>query len=108
MSIHVGGRIPPVSAAAGLHRAPGLVAGDAVRRHSVVLHLGVDQLVSVRIVPREVQQVDAREDDQEATEQRDRVHGFGGVEALEEDEGGTQRGGGESDIVQRVHAVPIH
>ena len=53
----------------------------------------------------EVQQVDPGKDDQESTQQRDRVDGIRGVESLEEDERGAKRGGGKRDIVQRVDTV---
>jgi hypothetical protein len=55
--------------------------------------------VAVRISAREVEKVDAREDDQEAHDQRYRVDGIGGVEASEQDEGSAQHGGGKGHVV---------
>lgn len=53
---------------------------------------------------RDVEQVDAHEDDKEAAEERDGVDAAGGVEPLEEDGGGDNSAGGETDIVDRVDA----
>ena len=53
---------------------------------------------------RDVEQVDAHEDDEEAAEERDGVDAAGGVEPLEEDGGGDNSAGGETDIVDRVDA----
>ena len=55
------------------------IAGDAVR--SVVSV----RVCAVGVLAREIQQVYAREDDQETAEQRDGVYGGGCVEALEEE-----------------------
>ena len=55
-------------ASAGLHGSSGLEAGDSVCWDSVLVQLGVDHVVSVGIVSRQVEEVDAGEDDQESAE----------------------------------------
>lgn len=44
--------------------------------------------MAVGVFAREVEEVDAGEDCEEAAEEGDGVYGVGGVEAAEEDEGG--------------------
>tara|TARA_R110002003_G_scaffold244_4_gene17418 strand:- start:2262 stop:2459 length:198 start_codon:yes stop_codon:yes gene_type:complete len=61
--------------------------------------------VAVGILAREVQKVDAREDDEEAAEEGDCVHSGSGIEALEEEEGRDERAGGEGYVVERVYTV---
>lgn len=73
-------------ASAGLHGPPGLKAGDAVRGDTIIIQLGVEHLPSVWVMSGEIQQVNTREDDQEAAEQRNGVDRIGGVEPLEENE----------------------
>lgn len=51
---------------------------------------------------RQVEQINTGEDDEEATEQRDRADGIGGIESLEENKRGTDRGGRKGDIVEGV------
>lgn len=60
--------------------------------------------VAVGVVAREVEEVYAGEDDEEAAEQGDGVDGGGGVEALEEEAGGDKGAGGEGDVVEGVDA----
>lgn len=62
----------------------------------VVLHLGL---------ARNVEQVNAHENDDETAQQRDGVDGVGGVEALEQDCRGDNRRGREEDVVDRVDDV---
>lgn len=54
---------------------------------------------------REVQEINASEDDEESTKQRYRVDGVGGVESLEEDKGGTEGRGGKRNVIEWVHTV---
>ena len=61
--------------------------------------------VAVGVVAREVEQVDAGEDDKEAAEKRDCVYGGGGVEALEEQEGGCEGAGREGYVVEGVDTI---
>lgn len=61
--------------------------------------------MSVGIVSRQVEQVDAGEDDQESAKQGNCVHGIGGVESLEENKRSAERGGRKGDIVEGVDAV---
>lgn len=58
--------------------------------------------MAVRIGAGEVQQVDAREDDEEAAEEGDCVYGRGCVEAAEEEEGGDESEGCEGYVVEGV------
>lgn len=67
----------------------------------------VKQFVPKRILPGEIEQVDAREDNEEATNQADGVDCVGGVEASEENEGSDKNGGGEEDVVNRVNAFGL-
>lgn len=61
--------------------------------------------MSIRIVAGEVQKIYARKDDKESTKQRYRVDGVRGVKSLEQNEGGAESRGRESDIVKRVHTA---
>ena len=60
---------------------------------------------AVRVFAGEVEQVDAGEDDEEATEEGDGVDGVGCVEAPEEDKGGAEGCCGEGNIVEGVHTA---
>ena len=42
----------------------------------------------IGVIAREIEEIDAGKYDKEAAEERDGVYGRGGVEALEEEEGG--------------------
>ena len=53
-------------------------------------------------LPGDVKKVDAEEGDDKAHEKRDGSDAVGGVESLEEDEGGDKDRGGEADVVHRV------
>lgn len=90
-------------AAAGLHAAARGEAGHGVRGDAIGVCVArvVD---TVGVFPREVEEVDAGEDDEEAAEQGDGVNGGGGVEALEEEAGGDEGAGGEGDVVEGVDA----
>ena len=90
-------------AAPGLHAAARGEAGHGVRGDAVGRCVArvVD---AVGVFAREVEEVDAGEDDEEAAEQGDGVDGGGGVEALEEEAGGDEGAGGEGDVVEGVDA----
>lgn len=91
-------------APAGLHRPSGLVACNRIGRDSFIVHL-IQQSSPVRIMSREVQKVDAGEDNEESAEQRNGVHGIGGIETFEENKRGAQGGCGEGDIVEWVNTI---
>lgn len=59
----------------------------------------------VRVFFGEVEEEDAGEDDEEATEERDGIDGVGGIEALEEDEGGDEDGGRECYVVDGAYTA---
>ena len=61
--------------------------------------------MAVRVFLREVEEEDAGEDDEEAAEEGDGVDRGGCVEALEEDEGGAEDGGGEGYVVDGAYTV---
>lgn len=91
-----------VSAAASLHTATGLEAGNHVGRGGVVARARAGELLAVGVASREVEKVDTGENDEEAAEQRNGVDGIGSVESTEQDEGGAECGGRKGDIVKRV------
>lgn len=72
-------------ASARLHGAPGLEARQTICGHSIFVELRVHQGVSIGVVSREVEEVNAGEDDEESTEQGDRIDGICSVESLEKD-----------------------
>lgn len=88
-----------VETPAGLQGPARLVARNAIRRSALVVHFVGVQASAVGIVSGEVEEVHAGEDDQEPTQQRDRVHGVGGVEAFEEDKRRAQSGRGKRNVV---------
>lgn len=57
------------------------------------------QVAPVRVFPRQIKQIDASEDGEEATEERDGVDRIGGIETAEEDERRDQGKGRECHIV---------
>lgn len=59
----------------------------------------VQEALAVRVAAGEVEQINPCEDDKETAEERDCVDSVGGVEALEEEERGTENGCGESHVV---------
>jgi hypothetical protein len=61
--------------------------------------------VAVRIVAREVEEVDAGEDDEETAEKRDCVDGGCGVEALEQKERCNEGASGKCYVVEGVDAI---
>lgn len=63
------------------------------------------ELLPVRVAAREVEEVDAAEDNEEATEEGDGVDRVGSIETLEEDEGGTEGSSCEGYVVERCYSV---
>lgn len=61
--------------------------------------------MAVGVFAGEIEQVNAREYNEEAAEERDSVDNVGGVEALKQDEGGDERAGGECHIVERIDTI---
>jgi hypothetical protein len=59
--------------------------------------------VALGVFAREVEEVDAGEDDEEAAEKGDCVYGVAGVEALEENKRCDEGAGGKGDVVQRIY-----
>lgn len=105
-----------VAAASALHAQARLQARQPVRGDAVDLAVAATRLVAgavaladaelfaVGVLARQIEQVDAGEDGQEAAEEGDRVACVDGVEALEEDEGGDEGEGGEGYVVEGVDA----
>ena len=60
------------------------------------------KMSAVGIFAREVEEVDACEDDEEAAEEGNGIYGVGRVEALEKDEGCAEREGRECDVVEWI------
>jgi len=87
-----------------LHADARLDRRDHVRARRVAGAPGCEGLGPARVRAREVEEVDAREGDEEAADQRDGVDRVGGVEAAEEDEGGAEGGGREGYVVEGVDA----
>lgn len=92
-------------ASARLHGSSSLEAGDSVCWDSVLVQLGVDHVVSIGIVSRQIEQVDSGEDNQESAQQGNGVNGIGSVESLEENKRSAERGGRKGDIVEGIDAV---
>ena len=67
--------------------------------------MAAEGLVAIGVLTREVEEVYAGEDDEEAAEQRDGVDSRRSVEALEKQAGCDEGASGESHVVERVHAV---
>lgn len=68
-----------------LHADPCLQTRDPVCRHGV-FKLVRKKSVSVGIVPRKIEQVNARKYDKKATEKRNGIDRIGGVESLKQNE----------------------
>jgi hypothetical protein len=65
----------------------------------------VYEFCAVWVPARDVEEIDAGKDYEEAGEEREGVYGVGGVEAAIEDEGGAEGRGCEGYVVERVDAV---
>lgn len=63
------------------------------------------KMSAVGIFAREVEEVDACEDDEEAAEEGNGIYGVGRVEALEKDEGCEEREGRECDVVEWIDNI---
>lgn len=86
-----------------LHRPPGVEAGNSVRGNTVFfVNLAVEELATVRVVSRKVEEIHAGEDNQESAKKRDGIDGVGGVEAFEKDKRSAKRSCSERDVVERV------
>lgn len=70
---------------ARLHAHARLDARDHVGACGIAVATPRKHLGAVRVATAEVKKIDAREGDEEAADEGERVDGFGGVEALEED-----------------------
>jgi hypothetical protein len=93
-----------LNASSSLHRAAGLQNSDTVSGYAVFVDLAIHKFVAVWVTAGEVEEVDACEDDEEATEQGEGVDGVGGTEAAEEEEGGAEGCGSEGHVVEGVYA----
>ena len=90
--------------AAGLHAAAGLDARDHVGARHVAGAAAGEGLCAVGVGAAEVEEVDAREGDEEAADQGENADCLGRVKALEEDEGGAEGRGREGDVVEGIDA----
>lgn len=91
-----------------LHRPASVEAGNSVRGNTILfINLAVEQLATVRVVPRKVEEVYAREDDQEPAKKRNGIHGISGIETFEEDKRRAKRSRGEGDVVERVDTAKL-
>ena len=59
----------------------------------------------IGIIAREIEEIDAGKDDEEAAKERYGVYSRGSVEALEEEEGGYEGAGCECYVVERIDTV---
>lgn len=89
---------------ARLHAHARLDARDHVGARGVAAVAARERLGAVGVVAAEVEEVDAREGDEEAADEGEGADHVGGVEAVEEDEGGAEGGRGEGDVVEWVDA----
>lgn len=89
---------------ARLHAHARLDARDHVGARGVAAVAARERLGAVGVVPAEVEEVDARKGDEEAADEGEGADHVGCVEAVEEDEGRAEGGGGEGDVVERVDA----
>ena len=88
---------------ASLHAAPRREAANSVTGDAVGERVA-ERLCAVGVFTRQVEQVHAGEDDEEAAEKRDCVYGRGRVEALEEEARGDEGAGCEGYVVEGVDA----
>lgn len=54
-------------ASARLHGPPGLEAGNRVGGDTFVVELGIDEMPAIGVMPRKVEKIHSREDDEEST-----------------------------------------
>ncbi len=64
-----------------------------------------EQMHTVRVFAREVEEVHAGKNDEKTAEERDCVYRVGGVESLEEDETCAESCRCEGDVVQWIHTT---
>jgi hypothetical protein len=50
-----------------LHGPPGLEAGNRVGGDTFVVELGIDEMPAIGVMPRKVEKIHSREDDEEST-----------------------------------------
>lgn len=92
---------------AGLHAHTRLDLRNHVRAHRIVTASPGDHLETIGVAARQVQQVHAREGDEETAEEREGVDGVGGIETAVEYERGTEGRGREGNVVQGVDAAQM-
>ena len=86
-----------------LHAMPCLHSCNTVGRDAVSFGLR-EQFVSLWIIARQIEEVYARENDEESTEERDGIDGSRGIEAHKQYEGGENGRRSKSNVVQGVNA----
>lgn len=100
--------LTPIQTPPTLHGAARTKRGERIGWYSVVEAVPeaggrfAEEGSPVGVFAREVQQVDATEDDEEAAEEGYGVYRVGGVEASKEDEGGDEGEGREGYVVEWV------
>lgn len=102
---HAQPSIMRVVASPGLHAHAGLKARDHVGARNVHAWSGRCQLLTVGIASREIEEVDTREYDEEAGQERDGVDGVCRIKASVKGSRGDKGRGGESHVVKWVNAV---
>lgn len=65
--------------------------------------MAIQELVAIWIASRQIEQIDSSENDEETTEQGDRVYRVGRVETAEKDKRRAKSCGRKGDIVERIH-----
>jgi len=90
-----------VYATSQLHAEPRLYTSNAVSGNSIFV-LVSKKPISVGVIPRKVEEVDTREYDKKAAQQRYSVDGIGGVKPLKEDKRSTQCARREGNVIKGV------
>lgn len=91
-----------LAAVTKLHGPASLEARNPVCRYSILIIFRIDQVVPIRVVLREIEEVNTSENDEKSTKKGDRVDGIRGIESLEQNKRGAKRSGRKCDIVERV------
>lgn len=108
MPIHASPALHAHARAEAAHAVYGYPINFAVFPTLVSFALAANaEVAAVWIFAREVEEVDAGEDGQEAAEERDGVDDVGCVEASEQDEGREEGAGREGDVVEGVYAAKM-
>ena len=63
----------------------------------------IQKFVAIWIASRQIEEIDSSENDEETTEQGNRVYRVGRVKPPEKDKGSAKSSGRKGDIVERVH-----